>query len=240
MKFSLSDPSTECVLKPWGFEFELLATPSASVWCLHIRKNLATSLHCHPFKKTGYLVVSGCVEIEFLSSKLILNAGQKINFRPGLFHKTTALAENTIVFEIETPKNKQDLIRLEDNSGRTNSKYETKKESLIRILKKEVMKEYFIVNDDDRCMKVGKSLLKIMSVKKGSFIEFMESNQNLILMLIDGGLPTIENFASDQKIFLASSGDVISTANIRRLSILIDPQAEFSAIALEEDINGRK
>ena len=115
----------ECVLKPWGFEFELFSYENVSIWCLHIEKNLSTSLHCHPLKKTGYIVASGKVEIEFLSSKLVLTSGQKINFRPGLFHRTKALTDDVVLLEVETPKNKEDLIRLEDGSGRLNSSYET-------------------------------------------------------------------------------------------------------------------
>ena len=48
--------------------------------------------------------------------------------RPGLFHSTKPLSKkNSIVLEIETPINKNDLVRYKDNYGRENKPYEGKK-----------------------------------------------------------------------------------------------------------------
>ena len=48
--------------------------------------------------------------------------------RPGLFHSTKALSKkDSIVLEIETPINKNDLVRYKDNYGRENKPYEKKK-----------------------------------------------------------------------------------------------------------------
>ena len=48
--------------------------------------------------------------------------------RPGLFHSTKGLAKkDSIVLEIETPINKDDLVRYKDNYGRENKPYEGKK-----------------------------------------------------------------------------------------------------------------
>ena len=62
--------------------------------------------------------------VEFLSSTRKLRSGEFINVRPGLFHKTTALRNQTVVLEIESPDCKQDLLRLEDSAGRVSSRIE--------------------------------------------------------------------------------------------------------------------
>ena len=70
------------------------------------------------------MVLHGEVMVEFLSSTRKLRSGEFINFRPGLFHKTTALRNQTVVLEIESPDCKQDLVRLEDSAGRVSSRIE--------------------------------------------------------------------------------------------------------------------
>ena len=36
--------------------------------------------------------------------------------RRGLFHSTKALSKDALIFEIETPKDKHDLVRLNENN----------------------------------------------------------------------------------------------------------------------------
>ena len=38
--------------------------------------------------------------------------------RRGLFHSTKAISDEALIFEIETPKDKHDLVRLNDSYGR--------------------------------------------------------------------------------------------------------------------------
>ena len=58
----------------------------------------------------------------------ILKAPDKLMIRPGLFHSTKAISKkDSIVLEIETPINKNDLVRYKDNYGRENKPYESKK-----------------------------------------------------------------------------------------------------------------
>jgi mannose-6-phosphate isomerase-like protein (cupin superfamily) len=109
--------------KPWGWEFEVTSSQSFALWYLEIFPGKSTSLHCHLKKTTGYIVLSGQVEVEFLSSKVILNAGDSINLRRSVFHRTRALGEKANVLEIESPNEKDDLLRLEDESGRVDSSY---------------------------------------------------------------------------------------------------------------------
>ena len=54
-----------------------------------------------------------------------LKSLDKVMIRRGLFHSTKALSENgAFIFEIETPVDKQDLVRLNDLYGRESKPYE--------------------------------------------------------------------------------------------------------------------
>lgn len=117
------------VRKPWGYEYLVYESPDVALWLLHIEKNKATSLHCHPMKTTGLILLEGEAEIGFIADSKVIQAPSKQMIRRGLFHSTTALSENgVIVLEIETPNDKQDLIRLVDNYGRSKKGYETQNE----------------------------------------------------------------------------------------------------------------
>lgn len=231
MKFSVHDAKTSCVVKPWGFEFELLANEISSVWCLYIDKHSSTSLHCHPTKKTGYLVVSGEVEIEFLSGRTTLSAGQKINFRPGLFHKTTALTEDVLVLEIETPINKSDLLRLEDSSGRSTSEYESKKILLSEAIASKKIENLFKASANDRLIFLGDLQLEFCEVMPGQFLTFLDKCYKSVIMILDGGLVVKSEYTSAiDEVYLASAGDVITDLNLKKLAPLLNSKTSFSAL----------
>ena len=40
------------VKKPWGYEYLLFENDYVAVWILHLKKGQATSVHCHPGKKS--------------------------------------------------------------------------------------------------------------------------------------------------------------------------------------------
>lgn len=113
------------VKKPWGEEYLLLENPHVAVWHLKIKEGYETSLHAHPGKKTGLVVLSGGAKVSFLSDDHKLFPGEKIMIRQGVFHKTRSVVGDVELLEIETPKNKLDLIRLEDAYGRAGTPYET-------------------------------------------------------------------------------------------------------------------
>ena len=47
---------TRIVVKPWGEEYNIFRNKKKfAITYLKIKKNLSTSLHCHPRKKTGFL-----------------------------------------------------------------------------------------------------------------------------------------------------------------------------------------
>ena len=112
------------VQKPWGYEYLAYENEQVALWVLHIKKGHSTSMHCHPNKTTGLIVVSGSVEMKFIADSKRLDAPAKQMIRRGLFHQTCALSDDVIVFEIETPVDKNDLVRLVDTYGRARQGYE--------------------------------------------------------------------------------------------------------------------
>ena len=114
------------VRKPWGYEYLAYENAQVALWLLHIRKGFQTSMHCHPTKTTGLMLLRGEAELSFLTDKKIVRAPEKQMIRRGLFHSTRAVSDGGIfMFEIETPNDKNDLVRLSDEYGRASEGYET-------------------------------------------------------------------------------------------------------------------
>lgn len=113
------------VKKPWGFEYLIYENDEVGLWCLHINENQRTSMHCHPQKTTGLVVLDGQIELSFLADTKNLEKLDKVMIRRGLFHSSKAVsAGGACIFEIETPKDKNDLVRLNDAYGREAKPYE--------------------------------------------------------------------------------------------------------------------
>src|SRR3990167_8164257 len=114
------------VIKPWGYEYVFYENEFVAVWCLHINKGEATSLHCHPNKKTGLILLSGEAELSFLNDTVPMKPLSRHILRPGLFHSTKAISDGVILLEIETPPNKEDIVRFDDKYGRKFKPIESK------------------------------------------------------------------------------------------------------------------
>ena len=57
--------------KPWGHEYLFFENQDIGIWFLNIEYNKKTSLHCHPKKKTGLIVLDGEIDFAFLNKKSI-------------------------------------------------------------------------------------------------------------------------------------------------------------------------
>lgn len=119
----MNNHQTVIVRKPWGYEYLAYKNNDVALWVLHINENERTSLHCHANKSTGLVVLNGTAMINFIADHSVLEAPAKKMIRRGLFHQTHALTD-VVMFEIETPVDKNDLVRLRDNYGRKNAGYE--------------------------------------------------------------------------------------------------------------------
>ena len=116
-----------CVKKPWGHEYLCYQNEVLAIWFLHIENGQQTSLHCHPNKHSGFVVLEGTAELSFLRGKMVLHGLDKVHIFRGRFHSTRSLSKGgSFILEIETPENKTDLVRLEDAYGRKGKSYEGK------------------------------------------------------------------------------------------------------------------
>lgn len=113
--------------KPWGYEYRVYADNFYDIWRLVIYPGHATSMHCHPRKETVLLCLSGQGEVRFLHDTMPIAALGMVHIKKGAFHLTENVGhENLHLIEIETPRNKLDLVRASDKYGRKGTAYETK------------------------------------------------------------------------------------------------------------------
>ena len=192
------------VRKPWGYEYLMYQNNYVGMWCLHINSGEQTSLHCHPAKKTGLILLSGEAEVKFLNDSVRLRSIAKLMLRPGLFHSTAAISSDGIVLlEIETPPDKNNLVRLEDVYGRKDKPYEGT-ESLSPLTD-----EHIRLSDTKNNYQLHGCTL-IMG--KADDVSHIDSQPGDIMVVLDGGL------SSSNGESILSAGDVVTTDTINRLA----------------------
>lgn len=213
------------VRKPWGYEYIAYQNAYVALKVLHIGAGERTSLHCHPSKSTGLVVLSGTAEINFIADSKYLTAPAKQMIRRGLFHQTHAVSDSGIImFEIETPVDKDDLVRLRDNYGRKDQGYEGSQ---------------FELPKDDECLwikdptlgtsdfyKLGTCDIEITYAADRSI--FDNRNPNDIVMFLQGGLVKEVN----SRIHLVTQpGDVGQVSIVKQVSQEMDSFAPDTIIA---------
>lgn len=113
------------VIKPWGHEYLLYENESVAVWLLKINANHSTSMHCHPLKKTSLVLLSGEALCYTFQGRNHLKPFTGLIMEKTVFHSTKALTPDGIeLIEVESPPNKNDLVRVSDAYGRENRGYE--------------------------------------------------------------------------------------------------------------------
>lgn len=195
------------VKKPWGYEYLVYENEFVGLWFLNIKQGHKTSFHCHPLKTSGLYVLKGEAKVSFFENSFKVKSGQKMMIRKGLFHSTQSVSkESTLIFEIETPKDKLDLVRLDDVYGRIAKPYEGKS------------KEY----------KKGKDCVWVTDPKKGSLTvydllgikikvenildaeQFKKKGDYENLIFLRGGI------LCDKKT-ITRPGDIVATKTIKKL-----------------------
>lgn len=212
------------VKKPWGYEYLIYENNYAALWLLYIKKGESTSLHSHPKKTTGLILLNGKAKLDFINDSKIIEAPKKEMFRRGLFHKTTALSKDGVfVLEIENPNDKKDLVRLNDNYGRSKKGYEKKKS--------------FIPKEDDMIW-IDESEItdfKEFKYRDISFIiskiskteELAQFKDTEIIMFLRGGLyKEIEN----KKVFVTVPGDIGVNNIIQQVGKNMDSLSEDTLV----------
>ena len=113
------------VKKPWGWEYLCYRNENLAMWLLRIDRDQKTSTHSHPNKNTGFIVLSGAVELSWINSSERFESLSKVNIFQRRFHSTRAVSnEGAYLIEIESPEDKEDLVRLDDVYGREGMPYE--------------------------------------------------------------------------------------------------------------------
>ena len=123
--------SNKIVDKPWGYEYVIYSNSNKlAITLVKINYGHKTSLHCHPQKKTGFIILSGKAQVQigiYKENTRCFNSLSRLVFRPGLFHSLKSVSKNGLyALEFETPYKKRDLIRFQDNYGRQKKDYEGK------------------------------------------------------------------------------------------------------------------
>lgn len=118
----------QLIPKPWGYEYRVYADQLFDLWQLCLRPGLRTSMHAHPRKTTYLLCLGGNGRISGLSTSVDITSGDLAKIDRGAFHRTTntSASRDLHLIEVETPRNKLDLIRLQDDYDRAGRSYETK------------------------------------------------------------------------------------------------------------------
>lgn len=161
------------VKKPWGYEYLLFENDFVAIWILQIVRRRKTSMHCHPSKKTGLVLLSGNATCYHLDGKITIGPLDTIMIEEGAFHCTEASSHLPItpqsedgiwVMEIESPPKKTDLVRLKDEYGRQGTPYEGA-DSM--IFKSKARLKFKAPNSEEV---VSKTFLDcVLTVRKGPF-----------------------------------------------------------------------
>jgi mannose-6-phosphate isomerase-like protein (cupin superfamily) len=124
--------------KPWGSEFRVYEDALTEAWWLHISAEHRTSLHCHPHKHTALLCLEGkgtlstCTGLQYG-----LEPGVVLQIEPGAYHRSASSDKALTLVEIETPKDKFDLLRIDDDYREVTEPYEGASHAALRIVASE-------------------------------------------------------------------------------------------------------
>lgn len=200
------------VQKPWGEEYNIFRNnKKIAITYLKIKKGFSTSLHCHPTKKTGFLILKGTAEVQIGIYKKNIQKYKPMSIlvlRPGLFHKIKA-SKNKDLFalEIENPYLKNDLIRMQDDYGRKNKGYEklkntralNKNDIIFKIPKKNLKNKYEL-ND----IKIEISYYK-------NFKDLKSYDDKSVSIILDGRV------ISQKKKTVITTGEIVKSYTLKQL-----------------------
>jgi mannose-6-phosphate isomerase-like protein (cupin superfamily) len=212
------------VPKPWGYEYLIFENEKIGIWWLHLREKESTSLHCHPDKKTGLILLRGEAKVSFLSDTIHLNSFSKIMIREGFFHSTQALSKDGIdVIEIEVPKNKENLVRMADVYGRKGKSYESIGECIPKkngeLWIEDKIGERKIYQGYEFCVKYLTENL----------LDTMLDEDIIIILSQPGGIVSKDGFT------IAKVGDTIKIGVVKRLLYDFEIQEGAYVLAIRRD-----
>ena len=202
----MSIGAVDRINKPWGYEFRVSLGTNLSLTYLTLYPGSQTSLHCHPQKTTSLTAISGIGTIRFLKDSIEFSSGTSFMVRNGLFHQiVNSGQENLVVLEFENPSDAMDLVRLEDEYGRSLKSYELKSESNSQ---NETEEKFFHFIANGGAWSNSETEIMIISPKNSerSFID------DAVYAVLEGGLrDRISNS------LILREGDCTSSSTIQRL-----------------------
>ena len=220
----MSNYNTNIVKKPWGYEYLAYENENVALWFLYIKHTHSTSLHCHPNKTTGLILLDGKAEVSFLNSSTILNPTNKVMIRKGLFHSTKATDERGAwVFEIETPVDKQDLVRFRDSYGREGKPYEDSTHEKPKV------EDCLWIEESSKANLFANCILEVKNIT--NIEELLNIEDNLNIMFLKGGLLADYN----QKV--AGPGDIVISSTIKQLTEVFTKVSPDTLIMIFKKIN---
>lgn len=211
-------------VKPWGYELLAYQNEDVAIWHLFIDPWQETSLHSHPNKKTGLIVLDGGAEVCFMSGKEKLFASEKCMIRQGVFHKTRNRTSQVLqLLEIETPVKKDDIVRLKDKYGRSvNFTKEPNKKVDIRYPWENSNRKMY------HSQPVGSCRVKLAKFSKDDRLDTYIFGVYCNYMFLSGGIK-----AND--LYICSPGDIISGTNLQTLVNEFGIEENSSAIEVWND-----
>ena len=201
------------VNKPWGYEYVVYRNQNnLCVTLLSIDYKKTTSLHCHPNKKSGFILLRGKALFQlglWKKRSEVHSSPSKRMIARGLFHSVKSVSKKGLLaLEFETPVDKKDLVRFKDAYGRKNKSYEGKKytkkigSNFIKFKKPRVgVKQVYKFNDVTVSLEVHKN-----------FKNILKNNSNTIFAILGGSIGDKKG----KKVL--SFGDIVRTNDLRVLS----------------------
>jgi len=218
----MNEINNSIVKKAWGYEHLAYRNKHLAIWFLKIETEQETSLHCHPNKNTGLIVLDGIAKISFINNSMMLKGLDKIQIFARRFHSTRAISKKGVsILEVEAPEDKEDLVRLSDKYGRAGQPYESSEnyspitDDCLNILKEEV--EYSHSN----------CIYKIENIYSKEQLMGREFEE--VIIIIDGGI-----ISNDNKM-ISIPGDVVASHNFDILLKSFDIMDTTKILSIKRD-----
>lgn len=201
------------IIKPWGEEYVIFKNKKKiAITYLKVKKGHSTSLHCHPTKKTGFLILKGTAEVQVGIYKKNIKKYNPLSIlvlRPGLFHKIKANNKSDLyALEIENPYLKQDLVRMEDNYGRSKTGYESLKNSR-KLNSQDII---FKIPRKNKNYNYSLNGIKINIAYYKNFNSFNSKKNKSVSIVLDGRI------ISENKKTVISSGEIVKSVTLKKLT----------------------
>lgn len=201
------------VIKPWGYEYVVYRNKNnLSLTLLNLDFGKKTSLHCHPKKKSGFILLKGKAEFQLGLRKKnteVKSSPAKRMMARGLFHSIKSISkEGLIALEFETPVDKNDLVRFKDIYGRTQMSYEGRKHT--SLTKSDHLQFKKPVHGKKQIYKINNIEISIEVHK--NFNSLLKNKESSIFGILDGSICD-KNGRS-----VLSYGDIVKTDDFRILS----------------------